>query len=150
MSHLYTGEERRRPNAAGFTLIELMIVVVIIGILAAIALPKFTGMSKAAKEAEADPILKEVYTLQQAYYTRFNRFASQTELQSYGFLPELSNMATANGEGRYYYIELSAGTDTGTAATFCAIARLTTRGSDNGLQEKAMGHERVINPGTTC
>jgi prepilin-type N-terminal cleavage/methylation domain-containing protein len=150
MSHLNKGEVYRRPTNAGFTLIELMIVVVIIGILAAIALPKFTGMSKAAKEAEADPILKEVYTLQQAYYTRFNRFASQTQLQSYGFLPELSSIAAAYTEGRYYYVEISANTSSGTDATFCAIARLTTKGSNNDLQEKAMGHERVINPGSAC
>jgi type IV pilus assembly protein PilE len=150
MSHPRSGEERRRLGDQGFTLIELMIVVVIIGILAAIALPKFTGMSKSAKEAEADPILKEVYTLQQAYYTRFNRFASQTELQSYGFLPELSSVAAANSEGRYYYIEVSANNSTGTAATFCAIARLTTKGTENSLDTKAMGHQRIINPGTTC
>jgi prepilin-type N-terminal cleavage/methylation domain-containing protein len=54
-------------NNKGFTLIELMIVVVIIGILAAIAIPKFNAVSKNAKQAEAGPVLKQMCTLAETY-----------------------------------------------------------------------------------
>ena len=73
-------------NSKGFTLIELMIVVVIIGILAAIAIPKFSQASDRAKEKEADGILKQVYTLQSAYTAQHGTPATTVaELQSVGF-----------------------------------------------------------------
>ena len=57
----------RIGNRKGFTLIELMIVVVIIGILAALAIPRFMTASTKTKQSEAKLILKQIYVNQRTY-----------------------------------------------------------------------------------
>ena len=57
-----------RRNEKGFTLVELMIVVVIIGILASIAIPKFSALISKTKLTEAKSLLRQIVNLQTTYY----------------------------------------------------------------------------------
>ena len=59
----------KKEGKKGFTLIELMIVIAIIGILAAIAIPQFVTYRQRAYNAEAKAELKSFYTACQAYFS---------------------------------------------------------------------------------
>lgn len=62
----------------GFTLIELMVVVVIIGILAAVAVPKLFGMIAKSKASEVGPAAGTYVKLQQAYFSESNAYGGWT------------------------------------------------------------------------
>jgi type IV pilus assembly protein PilA len=60
----------------GFTLIELMIVVAIIGILAAIAIPNFLRFQLKAKSSEGKTNLAAIRTAEESYYSEFGTYVS--------------------------------------------------------------------------
>jgi prepilin-type N-terminal cleavage/methylation domain-containing protein len=63
-----------RLNQKGFTLLELMIVVVILGILAAMAIPRFITVTSKAKQSEAKLILKQIYSNERIYFEQFGEY----------------------------------------------------------------------------
>jgi len=65
-------------NKKGFTLVELMIVVAIIGILAAIAIPNFVDMQYRAKRAEVPSNVDGIKTAQIAYDAAFDTYIQIT------------------------------------------------------------------------
>ena len=58
----------RANKASGFSLVELMIVVAIIGILSALAVPRFKNFQAKARQSEAKNNLSHIFTLQQSYH----------------------------------------------------------------------------------
>jgi type IV pilus assembly protein PilE len=68
----------------GFTLIELMVVVVILGILAAIAYPAYRDYVAKSRRSEAKRALLDVAALQEKFYTNSLRYA--TSLQALGYV----------------------------------------------------------------
>ncbi|MCB9615400.1 MAG: prepilin-type N-terminal cleavage/methylation domain-containing protein [Sandaracinus sp.] len=67
---------RSRRAESGFTLMELMIVVVIVGVLAAIAIPSFTAYVHRSRTTEATSFLAEIKQRQESYRAEFNQYAN--------------------------------------------------------------------------
>lgn len=88
--------ERSSPAvAAGFTLIELMIVVVIVGILAAIVYPSYQESVRKSRRAEAKTLLNDAAARQEQYFTQNKQYAST--------LAQLRMNATS--PGRWYSLQ---------------------------------------------
>jgi len=73
----------RLRSSNGFTLVELMVVLAILGVLVAMVVPRYLGTRKQAYAAEALAVLNEMKALQWSYYQRHNTFAE--ELEALGF-----------------------------------------------------------------
>ncbi|MDF1503702.1 prepilin-type N-terminal cleavage/methylation domain-containing protein [Roseisolibacter sp. H3M3-2] len=69
-------------NRKGFSLIELLIVVVIIGILAAIAIPKFANTKEKAYIAQMKSDLKNLASAQESYFADNNAYANLAAIQA--------------------------------------------------------------------
>lgn len=78
----------------GFTLVELMIVVVILGILSAVAIPAFTRYVKRSKTAEAGAGIGSMYRLQLAYYENTQERSAATSFATCSALPTAAPTAS--------------------------------------------------------
>ncbi len=101
-----------RNNEKGFTLIELMIVVAIIGILAAIAVPSFMSYRQKAYDKDAVAVMSLIGNADIAYNTpaRKTFTTTATELQA-----EEENLPTSNATDGVEWGVTAAGTTTYTA-----------------------------------
>lgn len=89
----------RTSRASGFTLIELMIVVAIIGILASIAIPNFIAMQLRAKRAEMPTNLDSVRTVEKAYEHEWDAFTAAGPNPSTVPAKRQANFGASFGDG---------------------------------------------------
>lgn len=70
-------------NKKGFSLVELMIVVAIIGVLTAIAIPNFQAFQARSRQSEAKAALTSIYTAEQAFHSQWEVYAAPFEAIGY-------------------------------------------------------------------
>ncbi len=121
-------------SEAGFTLIELMIVVAIIGVLAAIAIPRYQNNAMKARQAEAVSLMAAVYTNQLVYKGETGAFGNS----------ELAIGMETTGQRLYSPVVFTnIGTDTFTAT-------ITANLDDDVSLDTWVLTEADINPTITC
>jgi type IV pilus assembly protein PilA len=122
----------RKHSEQGFTLVELLVVIIIIGILAAIALPNFLNQGAKAKQTEARENIGMTNRIQSLYRAENNTFASTFDQLALGPLAG----ATATASTINYSYTLSG---TNENATLIATAR------DTALKAYSGGNNRYTN-----
>lgn len=123
----------------GFTLTELLVVIVIIGILAALAIPRFLNVTTSAKMTEAKLMLKQLYNLERAYYLENDAYSE--DLQALGF--EQEKLKSEGGSARYRLVIASA-TTTEFLATATAVVDFDNDGAFNVWSINHAGELRQV------
>jgi type IV pilus assembly protein PilE len=122
---------RSLKQTAGFTLIELMITVAIVGILAAIAYPSYTQYVERARRADAAAVLVEAAQFMERRFTETRSYASVTLPASLSKAPREGNswydisVATTGGGSEFL---LTAAPKSGWTPKNCASLTLSSLG----------------------
>ena len=110
----------------GFTLIELMIVVAIIGVLSAVAIPLYDGYTKRAKRVEAEEQLMNLASIEEDYFNTYRKYTDKVETLKTFYGAELGG----DGTTKNYSISF----DGTVGATYKAVAYVcySKKGSECG------------------
>ncbi|CAK3038181.1 MULTISPECIES: pilin [Vibrio] len=86
--------KNKRTNQKGFTLIELMIVVAVIGVLASIAIPQYQNYIKKSEAAAGLATLKSLTTNIDTFVADTGGFPSDTDLPTIGAAADMNKLGT--------------------------------------------------------
>jgi type IV pilus assembly protein PilE len=114
---------QRRKRRAGFTLLELIIVIIVIGILASIALPRYIRIAEKGRAAEAKNILSAIRSAQMRYAAQHAVYATT-----------IGNLDLNLPAAKYYTYVTTCATVTDLSSTTACLAtatRLTTVVAEN-------------------
>lgn len=139
----------------GFTIVELLIVIVVIGILAALVITSFTGIQQKARDTERTTDVKALHSSVENYYALNGRYPTLANLQDDDFIQSdlrgldveaardpkgqgTNDVEEAAAQNRYGYAVTAAGGDACDNATAdCAEYTLTATLEGGGTFEKS-------------
>lgn len=129
---------RLRKSPQGFTLIELMIVVAIIGILAAIALPRFAQMLEKSHEGQTKGNLNSIHSAASIYYGDQKGVWPTTlsTFSGYAFSQYLDNVNGVKVTGAFVS---GASSPAGTVVTMTSMASVPTASGTGWLYDSTNG-----------
>ena len=127
-------------KATGFTLIELMVAVAIVGIIAAIALPSYQATVRKSNRAEAKTELNDVAQRLQRCYTLYAKFNDDANC---GIYDDLDDGGYVTRGGQYYLITIgvpNAGDPPESTYRLKATADKAPQTEDDGCEELTLTH----------
>ena len=107
-------------NTKGFSLVELMVAVGIVGVMSSVAVPKYQKYKVNATRAEAQSSLSSMYTLQQLYYTENDSYGKVAVTYAANGKPTPGDITDPaknvvgfpfNADQKYKYAAVASGTD---------------------------------------
>jgi prepilin-type N-terminal cleavage/methylation domain-containing protein len=114
-----------KSKQMGFTLIELMVVIVIIGVLASLAIPRFTEASDKAKVAEAPRVLASYESAQLAHLAEQNYFGSSADI--------IFDITAIQSESKWFSYNMNATTGETATASATAPIKIGKIAAGNGI-----------------